>query len=221
MLRRFACCDVWPSLVVLLLSAIGCATDDRAWRGKNQPLIVLIQPLGDVPQRHLDSVRVALHNEHSATVHVAEEVPLPEHAFVTIRSPRYRADTLIAWLKATKPDSVDHVVGITTKDISATKHEPSGGIKEPAWKYTDFGIFGLGYVGGPSCVISTFRLGDNDRPRFFDRLMKIAVHELGHNRALPHCSDTTCVMRDAVERMASIDRAGRGFCGECRKRVSR
>lgn len=181
--------------------------------------VVLVQPLGDVPQRQLDSVRIALEREHAATVHLAPGVALPERAFIALRSPRYRADTLIAWLRELKPDSVDHIVGITTKDISATKRDTSGKVKDPSWKYTDFGIFGLGDVGGPSCVISTFRLGDDANPRFFERLMKIMVHEVGHNRTLPHCLDTTCVMRDAVERIASIDRAGRGFCEACKRRL--
>ena len=88
-----------------------------------------------------------------------------------------------------------------------------------SWKYRDFGVFGLGYVGGPSCVVSTHRLGHSDRPRFFDRLKKIVVHELGHNRALPHCTDTACVMRDAVERMSSIDAAAASFCAVCLQRL--
>ena len=106
------------------------------------------------------------------------------------------------------------------QDISITKYDAEGRIKEPASKYRDFGIFGLGYVGGPSCVVSTHRLGDGRNHHFFDRLKKIAVHEVGHNRSLPHCADTSCVMRDAVERIASIDRAGRSFCPACAQRLT-
>lgn len=150
---------------------------------------------------------------------MARARPLPEEAFTAVRSPRYRADTLIAWLRVIKPDGVDLIVGLTAEDISITKHGADGSIKDPEWKYRDFGIFGLGYIGGPSCVVSTHRLGDGGRS--LDRLKKIAVHEVGHNRSLPHCADTTCVMRDAVERIANIDAAGSSFCARCAKRLAR
>ncbi len=35
--------------------------------------------------------------------------------------------------------------------------------------------------------------------KYFTRFKKVAVHEFGHNLGLPHCSDKTCVMPDAVE----------------------
>ena len=210
----------WPCFVAAVWLLVACA-DKKGERGVPQhPLVVLVLPLGDVPQRHLDSVKVAIQREHGARVHVCGKEAIPEHAFTDVRGPRYRADTLIAWLRDHRPDSVDHVMGIISKDISATKRDLSGGIKEPSWKYADYGIFGLGYVGGASSVVSTYRLGSSTRPQFFDRLMKITVHEIGHNRALPHCPDTTCVMRDVVERMASIDRAGRRMCGKCRERLA-
>lgn len=168
---------------------------------------------------HVDSIAVALMKEYGARVHIATPLPLPERAFTAVRSPRYRADTLIAWLRGVKPDTIDHIIGLTDQDISHTKYAAGRTIKEPRSKYRDFGIFGLGYLNGPSCVISTFRLGDCSEQRFFDRLCKITVHEVGHNRGLPHCTDQACVMRDAVERISSIDEAQRSFCAKCRKRV--
>ncbi len=148
-------------------------------------------------------------------VHVAQRIELPASAYTAIRSPRYRADSLISWLRMIKPDRIDLIIGLTAQDISITKYDAAGRLKEPASKYRDFGIFGLGYIGGPSCVVSMRRLGNGKSVRFFDRLQKIAVHEVGHNRSLPHCTDTTCVMCDAVERIASIDAAGQSFCAAC------
>lgn len=179
------------------------------------PLAILVQPLEDVPAAQLDSVRMALEQQHKARVHIGKQTTLPASAYTTLRSPRYRADTLIAWLRALKPDSFDLIIGITAQDISITKYDALGAIKEPVGKYRDFGIFGLGYIGGPSCVVSTFRLGDGRSQVFYDRLMKITVHEVGHNRRLQHCDDPTCVMRDAVERISSIDAAGRMLCARC------
>lgn len=49
---------------------------------------------------------------------------------------------------------------------------------------------------------------------FFDRLMKVTVHEIGHNQS-PRVPDPSCVMRDAVERMSLINVAGRMLCARC------
>ena len=208
-------------LFALIICCFGCAPEAANTVPKEEVrLQLLLQPLGRVDPMHVDSVAAALSREHDAVVHIARRIELPVSAYTTIRSPRYRADTLIAWLRTIKPDSVDLIIGLTADDISVTKVDSIGAIKEPAWTYRDFGIFGLGYIRGPSCVVSTYRLGDGKSERFFDRLKKVAVHEVGHNRALPHCTDTTCVMRDAVERVASIDAASRTFCTACRLRLA-
>lgn len=208
-------------LLLLIIGCISCAPETGSTVPKeNVQLQLLLQPLGSVDHHQLDSAAAALSREHDAVVRIARPIELPASAHTNIRTPRYRADTLIAWLRAIKPDSADLIIGITQQDISITKYDSTGRIKEPAWKYRDFGIFGLGYIGGPSCVVSTFRLGEAPIPRFFDRLKKIAVHEVGHNRALPHCTDAACVMRDAVERIASIDAASAGFCTACRTRLA-
>lgn len=208
-------------LLVLLL--FGCADPDRKTVGpidrEQLPPRMLLQPLGEVDPANIDSAAAAVARAYRTTVQVAQRRELPASAYTTIRSPRYRADSLIAWLRAIKPEGVDHIIGLTSQDISITKYDSTGATKDPAWKYRDFGIFGLGFIDGPSCVVSTFRLGDEKSPRFFARLKKITVHEVGHNRGLPHCADPTCVMRDAVERMGSIDAVSGAFCAACKKRL--
>src|SRR5690606_36710283 len=114
------------------------------------------------------------------------------------KSPRYRADKIIAEQRAKKPDSIDYVLGYTSKDISTSKKE-NGQIKLPKHKYEDWGVMGLAYVVGNSCVVSSFRLKHKDSKKYFSRIKKVTVHELGHNLGLPHCANTKCVMTDAVE----------------------
>ena len=50
------------------------------------------------------------------------------------------------------------------------------------------------------------------------RLLKEAVHELGHTFSLSHCEDYECVMAasHAVER---IDLKTSRFCAECRPKI--
>lgn len=45
------------------------------------------------------------------------------------------------------PDSLDYIIGLTDKDISTTK-KANGKMLEPASKYKDLGIMGLGFCPG-------------------------------------------------------------------------
>jgi archaemetzincin len=216
-----AAAQVIPSMrgmiVLLVFACMACGTaGPRA--GKDR-LHLLLQPLGPVAHSHVDSVVAALEREHGARISIAPVMDLPRNAFINVKSPRYRADTLIAWLRTVKPDSVDRIVGLTAQDISITKYGEDGAVKEPVTKYRDFGIFGLSYIDGPSCVVSTFRSGDPRKPVFFERLCKVSVHEVGHTLGLDHCPDTSCVMRDAAERMANMDAEGRSLCAACARHI--
>jgi archaemetzincin len=91
-------------------------------------------------------------------------------------------------------------VGLTNKDISTD----NGNIP-------DWGVMGLGYQPGKSCVVSTFRLSKrNLKEQYF----KVAIHELGHTQGLPHCPNKTCLMTDA-EGKNNTDKEN-GFCEKCK-----
>jgi archaemetzincin len=87
-------------------------------------------------------------------------------------------------------------------------------------------VFGEAQLEGNCAVVSTARL----REEFYgmppridlmrDRLLKEAVHELGHTFGLRHCSDWRCVMASshAVE---LLDVKGEEFCPACRREVFR
>ncbi len=85
-------------------------------------------------------------------------------------------------------------------------------------------VFGEAQLEGACAVVSAARLHEEfyGMPRREDllrqRLVKEAVHELGHTFGLRHCPDWRCVMASshAVER---LDVKGAEFCGKCRKTV--
>ena len=90
----------------------------------------------------------------------------------------------------------------------------------PILKY----VFGEAQVGGPCALVSTHRLGQEfyglatDQDLLSERLLKEAIHELGHTFDLRHCQDYNCVMASshAVE---WIDLRGRTFCNSCRAQL--
>lgn len=181
--------------------------------------IIAIQPIGNVPAGNIAIITQALDSVYNYEIIVLPAIPPPQHAFVNIKTPRYRADKLIAYLKDIKPDTVDYIMGLTGYDISITKSDWLGRIKEPKSRYEDFGIFGLGYMPGKSCVVSYYRLGNNTAT-LQSRLAKISVHEMGHNLGLNHCPQKNCVMTDAVEKISTIDNAEMRLCEKCKKGFS-
>jgi archaemetzincin len=203
------------SLVLLI-----CITLLAGACGKSSNPVVGIQPYGNFKSSLTDTIKQTLEDAYGFEVVILSGKELPQSAFVTFKSPRYRADSLIRILKRKKPDSIDFVIGLIAKDISTTKRDNLGRIKKPTNRYSDFGIFGLGYRPGPSCVVSTYRLHHKNTAKFFDRFKKICIHEIGHNMGLKHCDrDEDCVMRDAAESIKTIDNVEPKLCTECSKDI--
>ncbi len=162
-----------------------------------EPIIVDIQPLGDIPKQTVEHVRKELQKIYP-NVEVKKTIPLPKLAYYEGRK-RYRADSLIHYLnRQTKAGYV--TIGLTIKDISTTKDE----IK-------DYGIMGLGYCPGNACVASTFRLS---KKNVLEELFKTSIHELGHTQGLPHCPVKTCFMRDAEGKNCTGEE--KEFCPKCK-----
>jgi archaemetzincin len=87
-------------------------------------------------------------------------------------------------------------------------------------------VFGEAEVGGSSAVVSFHRL----RQEFYglpfepeierQRLLKEAVHELGHTLELTHCADYRCAMAPSHS-VEWIDVKTSEFCSDCSARVRR
>ena len=163
----------------------------------NKPIIIDIQPLGDFSNNQIEFVYHELLKIYP-NIKINTPIELPKKAFYKERN-RYRADTLIRYLSVIT--SKGHVtIGFTNKDISQTK----GTIN-------DYGIMGLGYKPGKSCIVSTFRLS---KERLLIQLFKVAIHELGHTQGLPHCPETSCFMRDAKGKNHTDEE--KDFCKKCK-----
>jgi archaemetzincin len=204
--------------ILLLLSCLFFSCGSQSNTEIRMPVIGL-QPYGNFDTSLTSQLAGDIEEFYDLSVYILDPVDLPDYAFINVKSPRYRADSLLKHLKKIRPDTIDFILGLTSKDISTTKRELTGTIKEPASKYEDFGIFGLGYCPGQACVVSTFRYKNVSQEHFYRRFLKICIHELGHNFGLTHCPMPNCLMNDANETIQTIDDANFFHCEHCQRKL--
>lgn len=174
-------------------------------------LRIALQPLGPLDQQHIALAQQELKAFYGVDVPILPAQALPDSAYYAPRE-RYRAPVLLRHLLQVRPDDCDYVVGLTAKDISTTKGE-----------HYDWGILGLGYCPGGSCVVSTHRLkrGARNSAHVAERLAKVVLHEVGHNLGLRHCqASNTCLMRDACGTIKTVDEEGKELCARCQRQIA-
>jgi archaemetzincin len=173
-----------------------------------QPISIAVVPLDYDQPEMMESIVSAINSCYNAQVSVLPVQKLPPEAFYRPRQ-RYRADKLLDYLGNNVEEKYQKVLGITGRDISATKGD-----------IYDWGIFGLGSLGGRACVVSTFRLqGKAGRKLLEQRIAKVVNHELGHTFGLDHCPNFGCLMEDAEGTIKTVDRESGSFCEQCRKKL--
>ena len=81
-------------------------------------------------------------------------------------------------------------------------------------------VFGEAQLDGRAAVVSTFRLDNElyglppDPALLYARLVKEAIHELGHTYDLLHCHRNRCVMASSTY-VENIDLKSERFCDRC------
>jgi archaemetzincin len=81
-------------------------------------------------------------------------------------------------------------------------------------------VYGEAQLGGPACIVSTHRL--NSGPEILGspeiavcRVVKEAIHELGHTFNLRHCPEAACIMHYCRSE-SDVDRKSNDLCRYCR-----
>lgn len=162
-----------------------------------------------------DGVRLALLDRLSAELarifgvscHVRRDVVDPALAFDPSR--RQYHSTAILQMLTSRVDG-GRLLGVTASDLFV-----------PILTY----VFGEAQLEGDCALVSLHRLREEfyglapDESRLAQRLVKEAVHELGHTFGLRHCADWRCAMASthSVER---LDLKEAALCPACRRAVA-
>jgi archaemetzincin len=87
-------------------------------------------------------------------------------------------------------------------------------------------VFGEARLNGRCAVVSSYRLDNKsyglpDNPALLrDRLLKEAIHELGHTFGLLHCLNPDCVMKSSTY-VEEIDLKSSRFCAKCSEKIGK
>jgi archaemetzincin len=155
----------------------------------------------------------ALRFEYAAAVVKLEPARLPESAHDRV-SGRYRGEQLLDFVNGLLPPNAgagSRILGITAADISYAEEG-----------HAEKSVFGLGWLGGPASVVSTFRLRHDAHgaEQMAFRVRRAAVHQVGHTLGLAHCSEAACVMLDPRGKVPDPDTATGHLGRHCRDQLA-
>ena len=166
----------------------------------------------------IDLVPIYLSREHDLLQRLGEELGRDLGTSVRLRVPwfdpevaydpsrgQYNSTLILKQILGGPDGTATRVLGVAGVDLFI-----------PVLTY----VFGEAQLDGRAAVVSTHRLRaevyglPEDEALLARRLLKEAMHELGHTFGLLHCAEPTCVMR-ASTYVEEIDLKGATFCPTC------
>jgi len=176
---------------------------------------ILIQPVGNAGNEALLMLEKCLKRIFGIGCHISKEsMKIPEESHDSSRDQYHSTAILSHMMNTIKADS-DHIYKIKDFVTANTKCLHVLGVTE-----ADLYVPGLNFVFGEAecpgnfAIISLHRLKSSDRDLFLKRILKEAVHELGHTFGLPHCENHLCVMHFSNS-IVETDIKDYGFCRNC------
>ena len=164
-------------------------------------LLVTIEFTGE---REIERLRSQLEARFHTEVNVSRS-DFDCRAFLDIHRNQYNSSAIIERLEHSLPTPASKVLAVTGLDLYI-----------PVLTF----VFGEARLNGQCAVVSSYRLDNKfyglpDDPALLqERLLKEAIHELGHTYGLFHCQNPECVMKSSTY-VEEIDFKSSRFCDKC------
>jgi len=169
---------------------------------------IQLLPLGSLNPDLLSELASGLAAAVLIPCEILTPVAEPSFAFNVTRQQYSSTEVLVALAQRETPDTW-RLLGVTALDLYI-----------PIFTF----VFGEAQLGGKCALLSAFRLRDEfyglppNLALLRERMLKEAVHELGHTLGLPHCEDYQCVMASSHS-VELVDLKSSHFCAGCRAMV--
>jgi archaemetzincin len=171
--------------------------------------IITLVPIELDEESVLEVLGEGLERVFTCQVRIFSRLEIPANSY-NFRRNQYQAPLFLAALsRGLDPGKKEKILGITDKDLYV--------------QGLNF-VFGQAELPGVFAVISLARLHQSfyglpeDRVLFLNRVIKEAVHELGHTFRLKHCPKSDCVMFFSNS-LYDTDRKSDEFCQSCKSRI--
>jgi archaemetzincin len=131
-----------------------------------------------------------------------------EYAYEADRK-QYKSPKILSRLQRVKRGPRDKIMGVVDVDLYSPGY--------------DF-VYGEAKISSGVATLSIYRLrpkshsGHSGLKVFRQRVIREALHEVGHLHGMDHCNKPKCVMR-ACTCLAEVDKAGNEFCSECKEHL--
>lgn len=174
---------------------------------------ILIVPIGRIDLNILNILRDKLTQIFPNTNCniLRDEMPIPRQAYNSKRGQFFSTQILEVLTAYSKTVEADRILGITSVDLYVP--------------HLNF-VFGEAQCPGRTALISFHRLQPEfygfspNAELFLERILKEAVHELGHTLGLGHCERLECVMFFSNS-ILDTDRKYSSFCKTCNRTLER
>jgi len=168
-------------------------------------MVIILVPVGEISEDILDFLAQKIGERFECDIHIFPPLEVPEDAYVPERD-QYLSSALLNDLHdSVEAANRDKVLWVTDVDLFV--------------RDLNF-IFGEAEISGQYAVVSLARLRQSfygkpeDEKLLFSRIVKEAIHELGHVYGLGHCSDRKCVMFFS-NHLWDTDQKSSDFCARC------
>ncbi len=169
--------------------------------------MITLVPIGEVERSTLETLRQPLTEAFGQRISVGDSIELTKGSW-NQRCGQHVASMLLGGLPS-PPSLGDRVLGVVDGDIFA-----------PGLNF----VFGEPDIAGRRALISLPRLRQEfyclpkNENLFQERVLKEAVHELGHTYGFKHCPEPSCVMH-FPNSLPDTDLKGWHFCPACNKKA--
>jgi archaemetzincin len=168
------------------------------------PNTIVISPIGDFTPDLLDRIRAEIKRVYAFPTTVQPLMADIEFAFHPSRK-QYHSTPILEELARMAPAGAIKVLALVQVDLFI-----------PILTH----VYGEAQLGGKACIVSTIRLNEghqsqNTQEPFLSRIIKEAIHELGHTFKLRHCREHTCLMHYCRDEN-DVDRKSDQLCRYCK-----